>query len=782
MSYVLEDIFTTLKETITNCSEPPEPFEDSFEQKNFWNYLLTAAGYNNLNLTASSVSNWTSGKHNLNKAYIKSLKAHQLEVTKAINEIIDALQGENISPKLIDIFKKHNIYSLLELSEGTSPDYIIFTIIISHPRLAVKDKDNSCLRNLPYSTTYERIIPIDAVQNFFDETLPKYHYAIVFGIPGIGKLCQAVYYVMNNTPTHYYYLNFEDSINDTLAHYSFEDATTTPEQEYSLSSQFKELKKRKNTILIINNVKTDIQNDSDFSSLINLPIRIIFLSSCFYLDSSNILSMPHLSLEQCLNFFYQNCLRLSPSEANDVILRNIIDMIEYHTLSLELIAKLVQNSALSLSDIQSYIRNDPLFDNNTILFRQQKDGCISRNTYRNIILNLFDIDELTSYHELLNYIALLPSTGYNRISFNKLIGDLGSNKINHLINLGWVNLNEPLNTISLHPLIQSCFMQKLAPTPVLCMPFLESYVKAIDSEDYDNELEAIWMGLSILNRIQDNSTKWFEISYMIFNFLRKVKVDYSFIKNPLNILDKITFSEDIAPIKNFYIRHINNMYYLLDSDGDFFQRPDVFKLSHDILTFCEQQGTVTSFSLIDLLIMQNKNLKELLKKLECLEQTNTKVSWQLLMNYYAVIKLFKNESFFQIRRLLSIWHNPSDTFCSQRVRFYTYTDINKLPEPVKAEYFYGKGLDALYDKNHSASLNNLCKAYKYYNCHPKYKFYYKNLNCQYLILFCQRKLNHKLDQEIITSLDNALSELPDFQKVFKKFKELRMEFYQFIDS
>lgn len=836
MNYILRDIFNCFRDEIKASAYPPKAFEDKkFTQKSFWEFIFSAAGCDNLTLSASQVSRWTNGDFNFDQKngskLLSSLNKKSADVTTSINQLIEDLSqsDSNLNEKLATIFKEHNIFFLLELEENvvSDPAFIIYSIITGHECIAARSKllpeNNPCLRNFPYATTYKNILPIDTVQEFFKEALSKYHYAIILGIPGIGKLSQAVYYTMNSDFTYYYCLNYEDSIESTFLHYNFEEATVTPNRKYRLSAQFKYLKERNNAVVIINNVKTDIQNDSFFSPLTKLPIRIIFLSSCLYPASSTTLLMPHLSLEQCIKLFYRNCPRFSPSTANNAILNNIIDMIEHHTLTLELIAKLIQNSSLSLSDVDFYIKNNPLFDNDTILYQQQKDGYILRDTYKNIILNLFDIEKIaSSNHELLNYITLLPDTGYNRVSFNTLINDLKSNKINRLINLGWVRLNEQLNTLSLHPLIQSCFLQKLSPTPALCLSFLKRYINIIETENYDNETEAIWMGLSILDRLQENSSEWFETSYIILNFLRKEKVDYSFIEKLLVKISKIILPENMDLIKGFYIRHVDNMYMLYRNNGNDSQCTDVYRLIEDTLAFCAKQNTVPSFTLIDLLISQQNNLMELCSIKKCqiedsyiinsdlsndidvltnelkntnLNQLMNKLDAKLsslfsksteenskLIKQFIFLKIATFQISLQLKTLSSTWINNPDTICSLKVLFHTCKDVKQMPKYLQFEFYYYKGMDAYYMHNFDYAPIYLRQVYEYYKCHPQYKFNYKNLRCQYLILDCQRKKGASLDKEIIDSLENALNSLPDPIKTSLQFIDLTNDFYCLLDD
>lgn len=178
---------------------------------------------------------------------------HETDIKKSIGEILKELEYTDIKEQLKSKCNEHKIYSLLALDENLKLEDIIYSIIINQPRLTKDERDsfnnNPCFRSLPYSTTYEHIIPIDAVQNFLNKTLSQHHYAVIFGIPGIGKLCQAVYYVMKNNPPYYYYLNFEQSIENTFIHYDFKKACPSFDSEYPLDSQLNSL--RKNLILYL---------------------------------------------------------------------------------------------------------------------------------------------------------------------------------------------------------------------------------------------------------------------------------------------------------------------------------------------------------------------------------------------------------------------------------------------------------------------------------------------------------------------------------------------------
>lgn len=827
MSYVLEDIWKCFKEQLIDPSIASYHFDGPFSRKSFWNHILKNTEYETT-VSDSQASRWTAGKVNLNEECLNQIIRHETDVKEAIGDILKELESTDIEEQLKSKCNEYKIYSLLDLDENLKLEDIIYSIIINQPRLTKDKKDSSnnnlCFRNLPYSTTYEHIIPIDAVQNFFNEILPQYHYAIVFGIPGAGKLCQAVYYVMKNNPPYYYYLNFEQSIENTFIHYDFKKACPSFDSEYPLDAQLDSLRKKPNTVLIINNIGENIQGDPNFSSLKNSPIKIIFLSTCRYPDSNNTLDIPCLEMNQCFKLFYDNCPRLqSSSESITPTLRNFINKIERHPLSLELSAKLIQNSSLSLEDIDSQFNRSPLFDSGTFLSHQEKDGSISECTYKDFILNLFDIGNISPfYNKILNYVSLLPRNGYNRISFNILADDSESNKINHLINLGWVRLNEQSNTLSLHPLIQNCFLQKLSPTPALCLPFLKRYINIIETENYNNETEAIWMGLSILNRLQENSSEWFEISYIILNFLRKEKVDYSFIEKLLVKISKIILPENMDLIKGFYIRHVNNMYQLTYGNKYYDQCPDVFMLSYSTSIYCDKcQNAVPSFVLIDLLISQRNNFYELSNTLGYqLKENGIDLKYQLMFlyphytfsinsnfpediynllienvgpkvakeNYWLLMDAFlindhMNDLSRHLKTLSSTWINNPDAICSQKVLFYKCDDINQMPKYLQAEFFYSKGIEAIYNRNPDGALKNLYQALSYYrDNHPKYEFYYRNLYCQYLILYCQRKNASSLDEEIIDSLENALNNLPEPKETSRHFIELTEDFYRLLDN
>lgn len=793
MNYILKDIFDRLKKSLNTYSSRPIAFEDKgLTQISFWKFIFDAAEQTDLNPSPSQVSRWTKGECDFQADLLNSLADHYKAIQTAFKSLIDELSksDKKIYADLESIFKTHKIYFLLNIDENNKQDdipYIIYSIITGQKTITARSKllpeNNPCFRNLPYATTYDRILPIDIVQTFFREAFSKYRYVIIWGIPGLGKLSQAVYYIMHNTPTHYYCLNFEDSIENTFLHYNFEKATVTPKRKYRLSTQFSNLKKKENTILIINNVGTDIQNDPAFSKLIQLPIRIIFLSSCYHPVSINTLSMPHLTHEQCIEFFYQNCPRLASSEENDKILSDIISTIEYHTLSLELISKLVQNGMYSLEDIAYQINKTPLIDSKTALLHQEKDGSNIKRTYKDFILNLFDIEHINeTYKEVLFCVSLLPRNGYNRISFNRLINDSDSNQINDLINLGWIQLNERLNTISLHPLIQSCFLQQLEPTPTLCLPFLHEYVESTDWEDYDNETEIIWLGLSILKYLHENSQQWFEISYMIITFLRKQWVDSSIIKKLLDNFSHITVNDTIDQLNGFYIRHVNNMYQLYDApsthlypDAVESMYPDVFNLTDDILSFCEGLNTMPSYVLMDMLIAQQQNYTELFeetkshKYIYCKELCSGQVD-NLILLLSETVQAIPDEYF--------------DSF-PLRVTSYISNFIDSkpfLPPKREMELHYTKGLSFIRQNYFCNALKELQEFYQYCKDKPQFKYNYRFLNCKYLILFLQLHSHLIPDKEFVASLILAFDELPSPQKDSKRYIQLKDDFYSLINN
>lgn len=786
MSYILRVVMDFIKDSYIHA-------DGDFSHRYFWQTIFDAAEISfsgsNSSLSDVNISRWTNGKTNLRQEYLDAIKSHKSDVIDAIDYILEKSYCDK--HKLRNTISGHESFSLLGTSESSTVSTIIFDILTNH-HLLKKSKQtcsrNLCAQHFPYSIDDDCILPIEDVQDQIRSLFDKYNYIIISGIPGIGKLSQVTYYIETHQYTRYYYLPFKTSLIDTINSYDFINVIGKKDKHINATPQslFESRlgilnRSEEHTILVIDNVGRNIQNDPGFKNLTSLHIDIIFLTTCHYSTEhpANVIELPPLTKNQCIDLFYQHCLRILDSESNRFALSLLLDKINCHPLSIKLIAKLLQNGSLTIDTISEQVQQYKLIDSATLIEYDKKNRETMEDTYRNLILSIFDLEKLDD-HELnvLKHVALLPATGYNRISFNSLVNDLDSNTINALYNLGWIQINQKQNTISMHHLIRSCIIDKFAPSPGFCSDFLKAYVKRIDTEEYENENEELLLGIELLTELCEDSILWFEASYMILRFLKNQKVPYAVIEFLLNKYRKISIDETLDTINHFYCRHVEIMYKLFTAQ-DKETCLMVYQLAEDITHFSIETDLIPSLIFIDFLCAVSNNLYELI-----LSPATEYPRMDLELSYFKIYICFQDYmQMVDVETILDSQNSKYNIVPSSIINvLYMQNKISTLNSYplLQAQINYSHGLTEAYKNNFENALEKLLPSYNYYQCHAKYQFNYHNLHCQYLILYCQKHLGWDFDNKIYYSLSETLNNLPNLQNRSERFQALKSDFETYI--
>lgn len=782
MDFVLKDILNYIKK-----NSPGE-----FSYKDFWKCIFKAADIPLEKVKDHSVSRWTNGK-NFPNEYREKIESSSYKLEKAIQDLFDENSPNYCcnEEEIRDIFNKHQIYSLLEVEESSTIPTIIISIITNFSRLKPQGRLDSidyCFQNFPYLRQEISIIPITDVQKKMDIILKKYSFLIVQGLPGIGKLSQITYFVQEKKYKYYYYMIFDTSLRKTISAYNFEFAyirtVKEPEEAY-FEENLKYLNKlEEKPLLIIDNIGNNIQNDPDFKTLIHINAIIVFITTHHYFIEENIIEIPPLNNAQCLTLFMNNCRRLPEAELSASIFEELLAYINSHTLSLTLIAKLIQNSALSLEDVIRQLKQCKLPDSGTKILQVQKNQTIKEDTYRNLILQIFDIEAMEDeLLQVLKQCALLPLSGYGRISFNHLINDLDSNKINALYSLGWININQQQNTIFMHPILRSCIREQFHLSPTSYSDFLKAYVTRIDMAAYDNEIEEMLLGMELLNEMFENSQFWFEVFYVILAFLKSQRLELSYMKKLLNKYRQMELGGNLDIVIELFCRHIEITYQLYDNQS----LENVLKtiaLTKNIIDFCELNKNFLSPVFMDLLLSAYGNLEELQKvyeqnSLECLPDS--------YIGYFITLKRGISSHFRNYCEQLK------EKLCSKtgkefeghiipfRIAFYIPGYIGKIWNEETVEFLNMrkeliKGLTSIYKSCYEEGLSSLYNVCNYFQKYDKYEFNYHNLHAQYLILWCQKKLNRDIDEEILNFLTFAFKSIPELLGRSEQYQILKKDF------
>ena len=169
---------------------------------------------------------------------------------------------------------------------------------------------------------------------------------------------------------------------------------------------------------------------------------------------------------------FQNAFRQKlPQDAWPTV-REMICLVDYHTMAVELLAKQMRAAGLGPEEMLERLKARGISGSGGEKVRIGKDGGFSRQNAFDHIRALFDVAELsTQQQEVLDCLALLPYTGIAKQRMREWCAWKDHEALNRLVESGWVK-EDASGTIALHPLVAEVAMEHLRGLPQNCETLL----------------------------------------------------------------------------------------------------------------------------------------------------------------------------------------------------------------------------------------------------------------------------------------------------------------------
>lgn len=313
------------------------------------------------------------------------------------------------------------------------------------------------------TTTY--IIGRDAefrqIDEFIDDTEQRCMF--VTGMGGIGKSTLVRGYIQSRR--HKFdtvlYMQFDGTMETTIVNDMNIEINTLKYSETEKSNiryfdkkiqKIRELVRNKAALIVIDNFGGEI--DKDTLEILKIGCKVILVSrqAPAYRDGLE-LPIESITDKSILRKIFEKHLGNSISTKEQSLFENIVNRVNGHTLVLELIAKQIGSSHITLSEAASLVDEHGFSDMASEKVNYEKDGQARRDTIGNIIDALFEASKLsTEKRLLLKIFSLIGVEGIDINLYRKILQVKSMDAINEMVTDGWLMLNKDI--LSMHPVIQ----------------------------------------------------------------------------------------------------------------------------------------------------------------------------------------------------------------------------------------------------------------------------------------------------------------------------------------
>lgn len=292
---------------------------------------------------------------------------------------------------------------------------------------------------------------------------PDYNCLFVTGMGGIGKSAFIREYLTRrrgkfNTVL---YVHYEGNIEATISNDSnIEINTLRQDEEIQNGKRYFDKKLDKirglvrgtSSVLVIDNFTNGF--DDDLEALLNTELKVILLrrEEPSYRNCQKMKLLAVSDLNELRRIFEDNLGRSIEDGEQDGF-EQILERVEGHTLALELIAKQIANSHITISSAASLTGEYGFSAIASEKVDYEKDSKQTSDTIENIIDALFGANMLSAEKKVLMKVSsLLGDDGIDINYFQQIMQLVTKDDLNELIKDGWLTISG--DTISMHNVIR----------------------------------------------------------------------------------------------------------------------------------------------------------------------------------------------------------------------------------------------------------------------------------------------------------------------------------------
>ena len=348
------------------------------------------------------------------------------------------------------------------------------------------------------------ISTLPSVQSFFvgrDSEIEEIHGKLqendllfVSGMGGIGK-SELVKNYANRYKDSYDAIIFAPYVTDLVMLITDDKSVSIANVEMLQGEQLTEYYDRKlrklkelcneRTLFIIDNY--DTQEDPNFKAVQSLNCKKIITTRFDFADFNvSQIEIGTISARSDVNRIFNEYYGKSLSEEDKTTVDKIIDLVDCHTMTVELLAKQMKSGRVTPQKMLEVLTKGGLGESGKEKINAAKDSKFVRQSAYDHIRALFDISDLEE-NELyvLGNLSLIPHSGIFTEQFKVWCGLESYEEINSLENEGWIRRNKEDDIISLHPVVSDIAFELVKNESVNVEKLLCGITEYMSSDEYD---------------------------------------------------------------------------------------------------------------------------------------------------------------------------------------------------------------------------------------------------------------------------------------------------------
>jgi len=227
------------------------------------------------------------------------------------------------------------------------------------------------------------------------------------------------------------------------------------------------------TLIIIDNF--DVDSDDSLSALMNGKYHLLITTRCDYSRFYPTIRInPIDSIDSLIEIFMNN-YQGDDVEKDDPKLVELIELVNRHTYTIELVAQHMENSGQTPAEMIVALKERGITSLDETF---QNSDMKTQIAYENL-LKMFKVFSLSEEErQILMYLSLMPIEGVNVKDFKKWANLKSSRVLRNLENRSWIIRNT--DGIAMHPIIRSVIKHEMPANEDNCYDFINRFSESIE--------------------------------------------------------------------------------------------------------------------------------------------------------------------------------------------------------------------------------------------------------------------------------------------------------------